>query len=269
LPKGDRDILKADPEDGTTPIANLLLEALALSKLTGKEKGAILYLWRVTYGWNVNGARLKECEIPLSTWSIVLQTDEAKASKILSGLVLKKIILRSYLGPGKSYSYSMNTRVAIWDKGCLNRQGLFLLLDQKQPKMRHFKAKRVVENDKGCPLGEGLSKTPRQPLSKTTIVSDTNLASPKEKERNIKKDIYIPDFIDKELWHDFLEMRRKIRKPPTDRAKELLLKDLEKLRTVGDDPNEVLKRSIKYSWQGVFPLKSKGNLPKSKYGDGW
>lgn len=163
MPKGDQDILKADPEDGTTPIANLLLEALAIAKLTGKEKGAVLYLWRVTYGWLVNGKRLKEREISLSTWSKVFQTDEAKASKILSGLANKNILLRNYLGPGKSYSYSMNTRVADWDKGCLNRQGLSEIARQ------------------------GLSKTTRVALSKTTIPPATKLVSPKESIKKVLK----------------------------------------------------------------------------------
>ena len=43
MPKGDRDILKADLEDGYTPIANLILEALALAKMSGVQKG-IVYL---------------------------------------------------------------------------------------------------------------------------------------------------------------------------------------------------------------------------------
>ncbi len=33
MPKGDKYKLKADPEDGTTPIANLFLEAVAIAKL--------------------------------------------------------------------------------------------------------------------------------------------------------------------------------------------------------------------------------------------
>ena len=32
MPKGDKEKLKADPEDGTTPVANLLLEALISAK---------------------------------------------------------------------------------------------------------------------------------------------------------------------------------------------------------------------------------------------
>ncbi len=47
MPKGDKAILKADPDDGTTPVSNLLLEALAIAKLSGMEKGALAYLWRV------------------------------------------------------------------------------------------------------------------------------------------------------------------------------------------------------------------------------
>ena len=60
MPKGDREILKADPEDGHTPIANLLLEAIAISTLTGKKKGILLLLCRKTYGWQRDGQRLKE-----------------------------------------------------------------------------------------------------------------------------------------------------------------------------------------------------------------
>ena len=163
MPKGDKDILKADPEDGTTPIANLLLEALAIAKLTGKEKGAVLYLWRVTYGWQVNGERLKERDISLSTWSKVFQADEAKASKILSGLAAKGILLRRSLGPGKSYSYSMNTRVAEWDKGCLNRQGLSNIARQ------------------------GLPKPTRVALPKKAVPTATELGSSKESTKKVQR----------------------------------------------------------------------------------
>jgi len=40
MPKGDRLKLKADPEDGTTPISNLLLEAVAMAKISGLQKNA-------------------------------------------------------------------------------------------------------------------------------------------------------------------------------------------------------------------------------------
>lgn len=89
----------------------------------------------------------------------------------------------------------------------------------------------------------------------------------KRKEYSISKDIHkdieklkeIPEFIDKNLWIDFLEMRKKLRKPATARAQNLLIKDLENFRAAGDDPNAVIEQSIKNSWQGFFELKRGGN----------
>jgi len=78
--------------------------------------------------------------------------------------------------------------------------------------------------------------------------------------KNIKEEyIYLPDWLDKVAWNDFLEMRKNNKATPTKRAKELLIKDLEKFREAGDDPTEVLNQSIKNSWKGLFPLKEKQN----------
>lgn len=163
MPKGDRVILKADPEDGTTPISNLLLEAVAIAKLTAREIRAILWLWRRTYGWQKNGGRLKEAIIPLSEWARVLDTDSSHASTVLSLLASKKIFTRIFIGPGKGYHYSMNTRVTEWGNGCINQQRL----------------QEIVR--------EGLPKTVTVPLPKTVTPSDTNLAMPKERLKKIKE----------------------------------------------------------------------------------
>ena len=69
----------------------------------------------------------------------------------------------------------------------------------------------------------------------------------------------LPEWIDKDVWEDFLEMRKKKRAKPTDRAVELLIKELEKLKQDGDDPNEVLSRSIMSNWTGVFSLNRSTN----------
>lgn len=164
MPKGDREKLKADPEDGTTPIANLLLEALAIAKLTGKEKGVILYLWRRTYGWEKDGKRLKERSISLSEFAKVCNSDTSVASKLLSGLVRRNILRRDFAGPGKGYTYSMNTRVGEWDKSCINQQLLKELSIQP------------------------LSKMTIQPLSKMTTPLDTKLARLNKDKKNLNKE---------------------------------------------------------------------------------
>ncbi len=56
---------------------------------------------------------------------------------------------------------------------------------------------------------------------------------------------------------DFAEFRKGIRKPLTDKARELTLSELEKLAP-GNDAKKIaiLNQSIQRGWQGVFPLKS-------------
>ena len=124
MPKGDKLKLKADPDDGTTPIANLLLEAVAISKLSGTEKGIILYLWRETYGWVEDGKRLKEAQFSQATLATDMGISERAAYTCLKRLTNTKVLLRKDLGQGKGYIYQMNTNVASWNSGTINRQVL-------------------------------------------------------------------------------------------------------------------------------------------------
>ena len=94
-----------------------------------------------------------------------------------------------------------------------------------------------------------------------TIINGSSTQSRVNKIRVNKKKLYIelPDWINKEIWDAFLEMRKKTKAPPTDRAKDLLIMELEKLKTAGNDPNSVLEQSIMNNWKGVFALKGGQN----------
>lgn len=52
----------------------------------------------------------------------------------------------------------------------------------------------------------------------------------------------------------FAEHRKKLKKPMTDYAKELLLKKLQKLAKTEQEQIAILNQSIENGWQGVFPL---------------
>lgn len=54
---------------------------------------------------------------------------------------------------------------------------------------------------------------------------------------------------------DFVDYRKKIKSPMTDRAIELLIMDLNKLSGSVDVQIEMLNQSIVNGWKGVFPLK--------------
>lgn len=55
----------------------------------------------------------------------------------------------------------------------------------------------------------------------------------------------------KKVIYEFIKMRKKIKKPLTDYALELILKKLDKF----DNKIEVLEQSIINSWQGIFEIK--------------
>lgn len=66
----------------------------------------------------------------------------------------------------------------------------------------------------------------------------------------------LPDWLPKDVWDGFAEMRKRIKAPLTDKAAELIVRDLEKLKGEGHCPVAVIEQSISRSWRGVFPLKS-------------
>jgi hypothetical protein len=67
----------------------------------------------------------------------------------------------------------------------------------------------------------------------------------------------LPEWIDREAWSGFLEMRTKIKKPMTDRAKKMLIGRLIEMHHKGHDVNACIDQSTFHSWQDVYELKDK------------
>ena len=65
----------------------------------------------------------------------------------------------------------------------------------------------------------------------------------------------VPSWVPVETWNGFVEMRRKIRAPLTEHAKELAVKKLEKLKGEGHEPGAVLDQSTLAGWRGLFPIR--------------
>lgn len=67
----------------------------------------------------------------------------------------------------------------------------------------------------------------------------------------------LPEWINPDKWDAFMEVRKKKKAAQTDYAKKLIINELTRLRAAGDDPNQVLEKSIINSWKDVYPLKDK------------
>lgn len=64
---------------------------------------------------------------------------------------------------------------------------------------------------------------------------------------------------------DFIEHRRKMRKPMTNRAIELMISKLKKLGKDTDEQIDIINQSIERGWQGVFPLEAANGKQKSSF----
>lgn len=58
-----------------------------------------------------------------------------------------------------------------------------------------------------------------------------------------------------EAIQEFTQFRKKIKAPLTDRALQLLYKELDKLASSDEEKIKILEQSILHGWKGVFPLK--------------
>ncbi len=69
----------------------------------------------------------------------------------------------------------------------------------------------------------------------------------------------IPEWIPKDPWNGFVEMRKRIKKPMTDRAMQLCVVELQRYRSQGHNVGELLDLATKNSWQGIYlPKDAKG-----------
>ena len=74
----------------------------------------------------------------------------------------------------------------------------------------------------------------------------------------------LPTWIPAEAWAGYIEMRVAIKKPlKTDRAINLAINTLDRLRADGNDPAAVLDQSTLNSWQGLFAVRvERRGLPR-------
>lgn len=102
----------------------------------------------------------------------------------------------------------------------------------------------------------------------TAIVEEEAKASPSpaRKTRKATPPFVRPDWVPEGPWDGYVEMRNKIRKPMTDKAKWMAVDELARLADDGYPPGPVLNQSIFNSYQGVFKLKDQDNGNRSRNG---
>ena len=81
--------------------------------------------------------------------------------------------------------------------------------------------------------------------------------------------MYFEDEILNQAFADFVEFRKTIKSPMTDRAISLMIGKLDKMATDSETKIAILQQSIMNGWKSIYPLKQdnggKGEEKQTKY----
>ena len=179
------------------------------------------------------------------------------------------------------------------DLKLLIAKGFIIALEDGIIVIRHWKQNNYIQNDRrkdtiyqsqlaALTVNNGIYEVDTQCIQTASEMDTQDSIGKYSKDKDSKgKDnimasksvkIYFPnDELLNQAFGDYLEMRKQIKKPMTDRAIELAIKKLEELSAVpfsdsmdNDMAIRILNQSVMNGWQGLFPLKEQktGSTPQ-------
>lgn len=215
-------------ENGYTGIANQILDALIATQISGQELRIALLIIRKTYGFNK-----KEDAISLSQMTDATGMHKIRCSQVVRRLELMKIltVTENINGIGKKYRF--NKDFETWATVTENIN-------------RYRKVKQTV------------NVLRKRPLMKTLTTKDNNT---KDNNTKDKASLFsIPEWTPKETFFEYLEMRKRIKRPLMEKSYPRFFSALLKLCAGKQSlAEEIINQSILNSWQGIFPLKGDDN----------
>ena len=122
---------------------------------------------------------------------------------------------------------------------------------------RQYSIATVIKYDTYQPKENGNETQTEQQVRNRRETDEIPMELP-NKEKKVKKEKKVnnyPDWLDLEIWKEYKNYRQSGKGKFTPYAQGLAIDKLDKLRQEGNDPTEVIKRSIECGWSGLFPLK--------------
>lgn len=205
-------------EDGYTPIANEIMDALVATDLSGQDFKITLLIIRKTYGYN-------KCEdaVSLSQMEEATGMGRIRCSQVVNRLQLMKILTVTENINGIGKKYKLNKDFEKWGtvKKNINR-----LEKTKNTVNENINHKRQSTKDR-----ESIKRQPE------TVVE-------------------YPDWLPAATFQEYQSSRKKKLKPVSyDRFFKKLRRLADSSRA---SPEDILDQSIANGWEGIFELKSGG-----------
>jgi hypothetical protein len=194
-------------------------------------------------------------------WEILclMHESERRGILILNGQAMSEDALARLLGLDKQNLTT--TLTSLLTSGVASREqetgAIFSRRMVRDEKLRNIRSEAGKQG--GNPIL--VKQNPTTPVKQNPTPSSSSSSSSSEQKSEPSKPVrwLPPDWIDKDAWAGFEEMRKKIRAPLTDRARNGIVKELEKLCPAGDNGAAILDQSTEHSWRGIFALKQNGN----------
>lgn len=130
--------------------------------------------------------------------------------------------------------------------------------EQKQPVKPKTEAKEykdTTEQEKQLKTQDLVLKTePKTEKSEVKAENKGDLVLKTDKKQTKKDELIytLPFFVDSQIFKDFINHRKEIKKPMTQNAVNATIKKLCDFHAKGYDCNEILNNSIANGWQGIF-----------------
>lgn len=241
-------------EDGFTRTANALVEAFARSPLTSREARVIRVVERMTYGWNK-----AEDWIAASVISEMTGMSEGKCSETLNGLIRKRVLVRN--GGGRS-PVRINKDIGQWDftaqrsRVTPKRKPESTWGDSPQDGVSESpqdgETPKDMKDIPPLPSVEGEGASPKS--GQAPDPAKPKPAKPAQKAKPTQLDLSnLPSEVSTEAVQGFIEHRKALKKPLTQRALNLNVN--EALRAAERIPDltadQALDETVLAGWQGV------------------
>lgn len=226
-----------------TQVPNVVIDDLA-AKLSDSAFKIYVVLIRKTKGWEQ-----KRDAIAISQFCELTGKSKPTVIKALDELInlglIKKTKFTKY---GNEYELNLS----------FSHDGVFVKFTSKKSllvKKFYIKGKEI--------LLLKVKKFDTQQTLSTDTIKDTNIN--RVKKSGVKKfdplNTPIPKHINYKTWCDFVEMRKQIKKPLTERATILIIN---KLVEFGVNGNASLEQSIASGWSSVFAVKQNNTYQSSQ-----
>lgn len=223
----------ADLDDGYTRIANELLEAIASADLTARQLKLMLAYVRKTYGFNKKTDRIADEQIALLTGLSRQNVNKAKKELLSMNCLFMD-----------GYQIGVNKEVSSWRfSKCLQVSNLV----SKQETKGVFKLEtKQVSNP----------ETHKRHSLKTT---KDNINKPPKSPKTASFDPYcveLPEWLSPAVWKSWVDYRRDLKKSiKSQQTVTQAINLLERCKSNGYQPEEIINQSIANGWQGLFEPK--------------